>query len=253
VGRAALRSESLVSLELRGCGLDDASCAALASTLAGNGTLTRLCLSDNHFGDKGCCALVEELLPGRAAMTPLAHLELAGNALGVPAFAALGKALARSPAVLELDVARNAASDDATAALLLPLQPSSAGSGHTRARLARLRLAGNACGLRTAVALAAVLRAPSSPLAGTHVDLSLNLSFDGQAAAKLEAALSDSTTARLGSLNLQRCGLDKQRAQILEALACGGAEQGAPWPWVGHLVEKERLRVAQQAPLGAAR
>ncbi len=263
----AVTAESLISLDLACCGLNDAQAVSLVAALAHSKTLTSLCLRSNDLGDEAAAAVATHLLSGALSAPPLAHLDLSDNRIGDLGAGALGHGVKRSVAILELDLSKNTISDDGGAALLLPLQP--AGPCGAAPHLARLSLASNACGLRTSVALAAVLRAPGSPLAGAAVDLSFNAPLCGDAASKLESAFADAQTARLSQLTLHGTGeTDAHRLHALcaravtplstDAAACAEAATSTGltrtmMSWVGTVRDPLLLRPAQQAPLGASR
>ena len=258
------RCESLVALDLCACGLDDGAVATLAEALATCGTLTSLNLGGNDIGDAGAVALCAAVLPSSHSTSrpppPLAHLDLSDNAIGAAGAAALGHAVSGAVCLLTLNLSHNPITDDGASALLLPLQPS--GPNHAarqaRPRLVELHLRACGLGLRACVALAAVVRAPGGPLAGCHVDVSLNSDIGGDSnsggggsapagVAKLEAAFSDSLVPRLGALRLAACGITPdERRGALELSAGGSAAGGQGSTWIGTVMDAQLLRPPPQ-------
>jgi hypothetical protein len=255
------RCESLVALHLPACGLDDGAAATLAEALATGGTLTSLDLSGNDVSDAGAVALCAALLPRPQPTSrsppPLAHLDLSDNAIGAVGAAALGHAVSGAVCLLTLNLSHNPITDDGASALLLPLQPS--GPNHAarqaRPRLVELHLRGCGLGLRACVALAAVVRAPGGPLAGCHVDVSLNSDIGGDGSsgaqapagvAKLEAAFSDSLVPRLGALRLAACGITPDERRGALELSAGGSKAGQGSAWAGTVMDAQLLRPPPQ-------
>ena len=110
-------------------------------------------------------------------------------------------------------------------------------------------------GLRACVALAAVVRAPGGPLAGCHVDVSLNSDIGGDSSggggsapagvAKLEAAFSDSLVPRLGALRLAACGITPDERRGALELSAGSAA-GLGSGWIGSVMDAQLLRPPPQ-------
>ena len=262
------RCESLVVLDLSACGLDDGAVATLAEALATNVTITALNLSGNEVGDAGAVALCAALLPTSppAGSTssrlppPLAHLDLSDNAIGPVGAAALGHAVSGAVCLLSLSLSHCPITDDGASALLLPLQPSGPNAARqARPKLVELHLRACGLGLRACVALAAVVRAPGGPLAGCHVDVSLNSDIGGDSSggaqrqappaglAKLEAAFGDSLVPRLGALRLAACGIAPDERRSALELSAAGSEAGLGSGWIGKVVDAQLLRPPPQA------
>ncbi|KAG8459931.1 hypothetical protein KFE25_010980 [Diacronema lutheri] len=143
-------SASLRALLLPHNKLGDAGAAALGGALSDGGAspLARLDLASNALGDVGAVALADGLGRGAYASS-LRDLSLKANHLGLPAAAALARALAGSASLAWLNVGSNGHIGDAGAAALA--------DGAACGRLLGLRLSACAVADLGAAALAAAI------------------------------------------------------------------------------------------------
>mmetsp|Transcript_9077 Transcript_9077/g.26753 ORF Transcript_9077/g.26753 Transcript_9077/m.26753 type:complete len:699 (+) Transcript_9077:95-2191(+) len=127
----ALRSRSLLKLDLCDNGIGDPGCTAIAKALRGNGPLAELRLSENRIRDAGAVAIAQALIQKNRR---LKYLGLFENEIGERGASALARAVQLDCSLEELRLGRNKFGNSGASALGTALLD------NTNLRLLNLRL-----------------------------------------------------------------------------------------------------------------